>query len=115
MKTANEVRMLRELVYHFLTLEASDKNEASPSTGNCAPCFFCKKPLLESVSTAFGHHSHQKIDGAITIHHRNGNHDDNRPANRKLAHRTCHRSFHMKQLHKNGTFRRARLAKKEAR
>lgn len=60
-------------------------------------CCFCKKPLLPDGIPAyvkFGNGSAPPLPLDITTHHRNGNHDDNRPSNRKLAHECCHKSYH---------------------
>lgn len=47
-------------------------------------CFFCD------------HHLHDVY--SITVHHKNGNHDDNRSSNLTLAHESCHRGYHAKQV-----------------
>lgn len=100
-KVRNELRMLRELTQHFAT------------GGHCfhdpegqAICCFCKTRLFKHASETFGHHMHLAIRDAITVHHRNGDHSCNTPTNRTLAHRSCHRSYHMKLQHKNGGLKR---------
>jgi hypothetical protein len=56
-------------------------------------CFFCKKRILP-----------KELPDNITEHHKNGNHNDNRPANKALAHETCHRKYHYAEVApRNGT------------
>ena len=43
-------------------------------------CYFCGKP----ITNIFG----------LTIHHINGNHDDNRRENRTPSHTYCHKAYH---------------------
>lgn len=78
-----ELGKLRELAWHFLEGEK---------------CFFCHKPLLNAEDRAtvvcFGNATAPPMDLDITTHHKNGDHDDNRKANRKLAHATCHKQHH---------------------
>jgi hypothetical protein len=80
-----ELGKLRELAWHFLEGEK---------------CFFCRKDLLgiedmvNGASVRFGNATAPPMDLDITIHHRNGNHEDNRKRNRKLAHATCHKQHH---------------------
>ena len=52
-------------------------------------CFFCKRPL----------HVNQKL----TTHHVNGNHEDNRPVNKRLAHETCHRVYNYDEVQPRNT------------
>lgn len=100
MSPANELRMLREIANHVLTGgHVRRKN-------GVAVCYFCVNPLLDAVSTTFGHHNHRKVRAQITVHHRDDNHDNNKPGNRTLAHRPCHKSYHMKKQHRNGAFRK---------
>ena len=76
-----ELRKNRELLWHFLDGET---------------CFFCHRPLLDvhAKNIRFGDASAQPLDVAVTIHHKNGNHSDNRKQNRKLAHQSCHKRHH---------------------
>lgn len=82
-----EVGKGRELLWHFLEGEK---------------CFFCKLPLLSPEEremmtdgfVRFGNATAPPLELDITIHHRNGNHDDNRKSNRKLSHATCHKNHH---------------------
>jgi len=61
-------------------------------------CFFCKKPITNPLK--------------YTTHHKNGDHNDNRPENKAPAHEDCHRSYNAKViLHEKSVAR----AKKECR
>jgi hypothetical protein len=82
--TRRELLKLREVALHFLE-------------GQC--CCFCHLPLIEA--DVFERYEPGSGEGvpltsllAITEHHRNGNHADNRKRNRTWAHRTCHKRFH---------------------
>jgi len=52
-------------------------------------CFFCNEKITEEDV------KHDRI----TIHHKNFIHTDNRVENLVIAHRTCHKRFHMKTNH----------------
>lgn len=61
-------------------------------------CYFCKEQLAaEAVLPK------RKVD-ELTIHHINGDHSDNCIENRTLAHRKCHKAWHMKNSWANGKF-----------
>ena len=83
-----ELRMLRELAYHFLT------GGTVTMVKGVAVCDISKKPLLDYVSTTFGHRNHKPVKAKLTIHHHNWNHDDNRPKNRRVTLSSAHKSFH---------------------
>jgi hypothetical protein len=100
-KVRNELRMLRELTQHFAT------------GGHClhdkdghAICWFCKTRLFKQASETFGHHMHLSIRDQITVHHIDENHQNNFRTNRTLSHRSCHKSHHLRQQHKNGNINR---------
>lgn len=61
-------------------------------------CYFCKKPLIREDSyckDGDGQGSPIKNGhGLPTIHHKDGNHDNDAPENKALAHDKCHRRFH---------------------
>lgn len=87
----SELRMDRVMLWHF---------------GTITKCHFCKQPLLdiEELRQADGkiHMAGRQvppIKTKLTVHHKDGDHSNNDPKNRKPCHRTCHRSFHMKQQH----------------
>jgi len=55
-------------------------------------CFFCKKQFTnEDISP--------RVVDQLTIHHKDFNHENNSKGNLVLAHRTCHKSFHLSKLH----------------
>jgi hypothetical protein len=81
--TRQELRKLRELVW-----EAYDG----------VACFFCHEPLLDGTNEyGNGNGDGTKTDSMleITVHHKDGDHSNNEPRNRKPCHRRCHKSFHM--------------------
>lgn len=54
------------------------------------PCFFCGQDLWSPGWWKDG------MNG-VTIHHRNGDHDDERPRNKVWAHSACHKAHHQQQ------------------
>lgn len=62
-------------------------------------CYFCREKL-EYAEFRF-----------ITIHHKNGNHEDDRRGNRTLSHRRCHKAWHLEERRKMMTDRPGRDAK----
>lgn len=84
--TASELRMLREMCWHW---------------GLSKTCYFCKKPLLDAGANdlKFGERQFPPIKTKLAIHHRNGDHGDNLPKNRKPAHQACHKRFHIRNQH----------------
>lgn len=79
--TRRELRKLRELVHLLLAAKR---------------CCFCRKPLVEVEDGWQGSGDGPQLAAKVTIHHKNGDHDDNRPSNHALCHQTCHKSHHMK-------------------
>jgi len=79
-----EVRKMRELV-HFLLCGRT--------------CYFCRKPLspLADAWCAHGNSEGPQFTDEITIHHIDGNHENNAPENKALAHRACHKAHHMNE------------------
>jgi len=81
-ETRKELLKQRELLWHFLDGQK---------------CFFCKKELVPPpCKIRYGNAAAPPLEQCVTIHHRNGNHSDNRKANRALAHQSCHKSHHAK-------------------
>jgi hypothetical protein len=73
----NRTRKLKQLVECMLKmLESDDRHK----------CFFCAESLLEAELLK------------ITVHHINGNHEDNRSSNLALSHECCHRGYHAKVI-----------------
>lgn len=56
-------------------------------------CYFCKKLLIEAARTFDGDGRAPMIKEVITIHHRDGNHDNDGPGNGRLCHQTCHKRY----------------------
>ena len=56
-------------------------------------CYFCQEPM--KWESFYPNMSGRQNDN-WTEHHKNGNHDDNRPKNRTISHSGCHRSYHRK-------------------
>jgi len=84
--TRRELAKARELLHFFLDGKT---------------CFFCHELLNDTHNkVARGNSDGSPICRDITIHHKNGDHDDNHPSNHKLAHTGCHKSFHMRLLWK---------------
>lgn len=84
-----ELGKCRELLWHLLEGKK---------------CFFCKELLLpEGVPSyvKFGNASAPPMDMDFTIHHKDGNHQNNEPSNRALAHESCHKRFHAKDVFGN--------------
>ena len=91
-----ELYKLRELV-HFLLCGAggSERNFMTQQI----ICCFCHRELDE-YAKAFERHGNSvgpKFDVQITVHHKDGNHDNNEPENKALCHTTCHKSYHRKE------------------
>lgn len=86
-----ELGKLREVVWYFLSAK-------KPSNR----CFFCKgilltdeqKEMLVEGWVRFGNAAAPPLDLGITMHHLNGDHDDNRPKNVSPSHDTCHKRHH---------------------
>lgn len=108
LKSRRELYKLRELVHFLLAGAGSTPREhvwkmgdvETPSGPNMGAycCFFCKK-ALEVSRTAGGWLKHgnavgPRLEEKITIHHIDGNHDNDEPLNKSLCHTTCHKSFH---------------------
>lgn len=80
--TRQELRKLREVLRYALR----KKN-----------CYFCHKPLIDTKSYAKDGDGQGSPVRNITVHHKNGNHDDDREKNKALCHdKPCHRSHHAK-------------------
>ena len=86
-----ELGKARELLWWFLS---------TPKPSN--RCFFCKGILLtdEQKETLiegfvrFGNAAAPPLLLEITLHHLDGNHDNNKPVNLTPAHESCHKKFH---------------------
>jgi hypothetical protein len=78
----SELAKLRELA-HFLL------------TGRY--CFFCGELLLTVVcgKVKHGDGAGPKLRDKITIHHIDGNHENDAEDNKALAHQSCHKRHHL--------------------
>lgn len=82
-----ELPKLRELVHHLLVGQA---------------CWFCHVPFLSDpapVGRRGGDGTGPALAAKISIHHLDGNHDNDADENKVLAHRRCHKSHHMQLRH----------------
>lgn len=81
-----ELYKLRELV-HFLLVGRV--------------CCFCKKPLSPNAEkfVMHGNSVGPKFEDKITVHHLDGNHDNDAHDNKAPCHTSCHKSYHRKQFH----------------
>jgi hypothetical protein len=80
--TRRELRKLRELVRVLLDGKR---------------CCFCKEPLVDNTDFLPGNGEGFQISEQITIHHRNGLHEDNRQSNLRFCHRSCHKKHHARE------------------
>jgi hypothetical protein len=81
--TYKRTRQLKQLCTHFL-------EKYKPK------CFFCHQPITE-----------KDLPDNITEHHINGDHNDNRPENKALAHEIpCHRRHHYEEVAPNNGIRK---------
>jgi hypothetical protein len=84
--TRQELRKLREIVREVFE-------------GRVCP--FCKEPLLQSDNSYnHGDGESSPFDTDLTLHHKDGDHDNNDKHNRVWSHRRCHKSFHLTARHK---------------
>ena len=78
-----ELNKLRELV-HFLLVGRV--------------CCFCHKALSETAEefVKHGESTGPKFAERLTIHHKDGNHENQAHENKELCHTSCHKSYHRK-------------------
>lgn len=99
LSSRREFYKLRELV-HFLLAGAGVSVRLGPKDAlvdawGAFLCFFCKKKLDDY--TDFEEHGEAKgpkFTAKITIHHVDGNHENNALSNKALCHTSCHKSYH---------------------
>jgi len=117
-----ELRKSRELLRFMLTHRflPTEYIGIMPLNGLPMPgkgmkcCFFCHKPLLTPeqlksyAKDGDGQGSPLAISRTITIHHKDGNHENDKDSNKALAHSNCHRSYHMTERHRAGAFRKSK-------
>lgn len=84
--TRQELRKLREIVREVF----EDRT-----------CPFCTEPLLDTKNSYnHGDGESSPFDTDFALHHKDGNHDNNKKKNRVWSHRRCHKSFHLTERHK---------------
>ena len=94
--TRQELRKCREINRFLLgpagALQPRDKH------GNCICWFdFCRKPLVTDKSYAKDGDGQGSPVRGLTIHHKDGDHENDAPKNKALTHDPCHRSHHAKE------------------
>ena len=92
LSSRRELYKLRELA-HFLLFDR--------------PCFFCEKPLVDQSFIAHGNSIGPKFTEKISIHHIDGNHENNEHTNKAPCHTTCHKSFHRRIANEERALRNA--------
>jgi hypothetical protein len=95
-RSRKEMNKLRELIWWVLS---------TPKPSN--KCFFCKKTLLTDEQlemirdgwVRFGNATAPPMDLDITLHHIDGNHENNDPKNVAPSHtNSCHKPHHAKEV-----------------
>lgn len=76
-KTSYEKSRLKELLWMMI-------EEYQPA------CPLCKKRFDRDIDLP------SRGNDMLTVHHLDGNHYNDRPGNRVLVHRECHKSYHSK-------------------
>lgn len=96
-----ELYKLREVV-HFLLAGAGGSAREGQNQGHSTPsspivCYFCNKLLHDLEFITHGNAVGPKFECAVSIHHINGNHDDNTMSNKALCHTSCHKGHHRRE------------------
>lgn len=101
LKSRRELYKLREIM-HFLLQGSLRTNLVTDGPFGLPPltlvCYFCKKPF--SYAEEFNTHGNTigpKFAEKLSIHHLDGNHDNNERENKALCHTSCHKSHHRKE------------------
>lgn len=103
-----ELHKLREITHFMLSGAGATKRsliDSDPPRIGALLCYFCKEPLA-NYADEFVEHGNAigpKFTAALSIHHVNGNHDDNSELNKALAHTKCHKSYHRTEANKART------------
>lgn len=85
-----ELYKLRELIHFFL----QGAGQTPRSENGALLCFFCKDALSEVEFEKHGNSVGPKFEERISVHHVDGNHDNNELTNKAAAHTPCHKSYH---------------------
>lgn len=99
MTSRRELYKLREIVHFVLAGAGGSKQENENPTGayGAFVCFFCQKPMHDLNFITHGNSTGPKFDCAVSIHHIDGNHDNNEMLNKALCHSACHKSHHRRE------------------
>lgn len=84
---SSEVRLLREIAWWAIRY---------------LRCYFCDEvfiPVKKATKLTFGHRHHKPFKLKLTLHHRDGDHDENKHDNLRWSHSTCHKRHHIKEVH----------------
>lgn len=90
-----ELYKLREIM-HFLLQGSLDNNLNEDS--NTLVCYFCRKSF--AYAEEFNTHGNTigpKFAEKLSIHHLDGNHENNERENKALCHTSCHKSHHRRE------------------
>lgn len=94
--TRRELHKLRELMHFVLNGAGATPQEEENRSGSYGKycCFFCKKPLSGVEFEKHGNSIGPRFTEKLSIHHVDGNHDNNEESNKALSHTSCHKSHH---------------------
>lgn len=85
-----ELYKLREIV-HFLLAGAGGSRRGADGS---IICCFCGAHMHDLEFVEHGNTTGPKFNAAVSIHHINGDHDDNEMDNKALCHASCHKGHH---------------------
>lgn len=90
-----ELNKLRELVHFLLRGAGASYREGTHGAHGPIVCCFCRKPLdyAEDFIT-HGNATGPKFTEKLSIHHLDGNHDNNIDTNKAICHTKCHKGYH---------------------
>lgn len=102
LSSRREFYKLRELVHFLLCGAGATRRVLKRVDGEVIfgsfLCWFCVEPL--DAYTDFSEHGEAvgpKFTAKLTIHHVDGNHENNALLNKALCHTKCHKSHHRKE------------------
>lgn len=93
LRSRGELYKLREIVTFLLTGAGATPQD----TTKAFCCYFCRQHLDASHFVEHGNSTGPKFTLKLTIHHVDGDHDNNEQMNKALAHTKCHKSFHRRE------------------
>lgn len=95
--TRRELHKLRELMHFILNGAGVTKHaliDSDPPRIGALLCCFCKEPLSNVEFEKHGNSIGPRFTERLSIHHVNGDHEDNSESNKALCHTKCHKSHH---------------------